>query len=213
MLKDFDPGSELASLSARRRVDMDDLTQRIIDWLATLPAGRTIQWYGDGLSRTQPWSALWEDVCSDEIQHEVACNWVWTIGFPRDQAWAGYGSAGTSISWAPDLLEFRVVEPDPSLWAPQTADGEVLRVTCTIGARPTPVEIARLRTALADGSGDRYVRGAGAWTQMSISRALNWWTTNLVGRDDLYFAWDPDGGPSPLRRELLCRLGIPTATR
>jgi hypothetical protein len=212
MLEDFVPDSELASPSARLRVEMDDLTQQIVDWLATPRAGKTIRWYGDGLSRTQPWSALWEDVCCDEIQHDVACNWVWTIWLPWDRAGAGHGSAGTSIPWAPDLLEFRVVEPDPSFWAPQTCDGEVLGVTCTIGAGPTPVEIAQLRTGLAVGSGDRYVSGAGAWTHASISRALNWWTTNLVGRDDLYFEWDPDGGPSPLRRELLRRLRIPTAT-
>ena len=184
-----------------------DLNRTLIGWLQQQPTGALFRWYGDGLSWDHPWSARWEDVVCDEIQEAVPCGWLWTVVQPWDHQWGQDGPVDPSTFWwRPDLVEYGVVEPDSRFWTDGRLGPEIVEITCQLGMYPTPVQIEYLQVALNEGSPERYVRGAGAWSAVSISRGLEWWVATYAGRGDLRFDWDPNGGPSPMLREVLRRV-------
>jgi hypothetical protein len=190
-----------------------ELSTRVVAWLRRRPSEATIHWYGDGLDRLHPWAAMWDDIICDDIVEEVCCNWVWTIALPSSLGEVeGRGPCPLEFEWPPDLVEFAVWETDHRS-APSGNAGEVLAMACPCAGTLTGADVARLQDALNRGSAQRYVRGAGAWSPTAISRGLEWWAGAYAGREDLHFEWDPNGGPSPLVRELRRRGAVDVAER
>lgn len=159
--------------------------QRLVAWLAGLPA-RTVLVWGDVHATHGGAHTGWVDV---SLAHPDASalklNWVWTV------------SDGSHEDDDDPLVV--VAAHDVSVWqVSESGSFELLDdpvAVTPLDGLPSADEIVALDTALAVPGRELIVRGG--WSESALNGALTHWCAVHAGRDDLSFRFDRSFDPCP----------------
>lgn len=148
---------------------MTTIDPDIINWLKQQPEDATIEWSTDTISEEHPYSQGWVDIyCKDLPQF----NWIWTIVTEKEDE---------------DPCEF-IYPPDTIIYQIVDINNIIHEIVTPIN---TPLSYENLMLAYKKTRfGDELhtnIRILGGWSISAISKALNQWVAEHIGRSDIKF--------------------------